>query len=115
MLRAAGGQLAIAITVPATDAPLAAPTHGTERYVGGGLRLVDLGTPSEVADGSAADAERAVAAARGAYRRGDWSRRGSSVLSSSWATGQQGSKAHGSNQPYQTGQTFHGAISTQKH
>ena len=29
---------------------------------------------AEVADASAADAERAVAAARAAYRRGDWSR-----------------------------------------
>jgi betaine-aldehyde dehydrogenase len=29
---------------------------------------------AEVADGTAADAERAVAAARAAYRRGDWSR-----------------------------------------
>ena len=29
---------------------------------------------AEVADGSAADAERAVAAAKAAFRRGDWSR-----------------------------------------
>ena len=29
---------------------------------------------AEVADGSAADAEHAVAAAKAAYRRGDWSR-----------------------------------------
>ena len=44
---------------------------------GGTLEVEDPSTGetiAEVADGTAADAERAVAAALAAYRRGDWSR-----------------------------------------